>query len=54
MIIKTVTIYVFLDNILKSMNSKEPERHKTIDAEIMKIHLLKCRLKFEAVQTCSN
>ncbi len=34
---KTVAIYVFFDDILKSMNHKEPESRKTTDAEIITV-----------------
>jgi hypothetical protein len=40
MVIKTVAIYVFFDDILKSMNHKEPERRKTTDAEIITVVLI--------------
>jgi hypothetical protein len=40
MVTKTVAIYVFFDDILKSMNHKEPERRKTTDAEIITVVLL--------------
>jgi hypothetical protein len=37
---KTVAIYVFFDDILKSMNYKEPETRKSRDAEIITVVLL--------------
>jgi hypothetical protein len=37
---KTVAIYVFFDDILKSMNHKELESRKTNDAEIITVVLL--------------
>jgi hypothetical protein len=40
MVIKTVAIYVFFDDILKSMNYKEPESRKTSDAEIITVILI--------------
>ncbi|MDR2926711.1 MAG: IS982 family transposase, partial [Cytophagaceae bacterium] len=40
MINKTVTIYVFFDDLLKSMNYRESERRKTSDAEIITVALL--------------
>jgi hypothetical protein len=40
MITKTVSIYVFFDDILKSMNYKEPETRKTTDAEIRTVVLI--------------
>ena len=40
MVIKTVTIYVFFDDILKSMSYKEPETRKTTDAEIITVVLI--------------
>jgi hypothetical protein len=40
MINKTVAIYVFFDDILKSMNHKEPESRKTSDAEIVTVVLI--------------
>ena len=40
MVIKTVAIYVFFDDVLKSMNYKEPENRKTCDAEIITVVLL--------------
>ena len=40
MVTKTVAIYVFFDDILKSMNHKEPESRKTTDAEIITVVLL--------------
>jgi hypothetical protein len=35
MVNKTVAIYVFFDDILKSVNHKEPESRKTTGAEIV-------------------
>lgn len=40
MVTKTVAIYVFFDDILKSMNHQEPESRKTTDAEIITVVLL--------------
>lgn len=40
MVTKTAAIYVFFDDILKSMNYKEPERRKTTDAEIITVVLI--------------
>ncbi len=40
MITKTVAIYVFFDDILKSMAHKEPINRKTSDAEIATVILL--------------
>lgn len=40
MLTKTVAIYVFFDDILKSMNYKEPANRKTSDAEIITIVLI--------------
>lgn len=40
MVNKTVAIYVFFDDILKSMNYKEPESRKTSDAEIITVVLI--------------
>lgn len=40
MVIKTVAIYVFFDDILKSMNHKKPESRKTTDAEIITVVLI--------------
>jgi hypothetical protein len=40
MVNKTVAIYVFFDDILKSMDHKEPESRKTTDAEIITVVLL--------------
>lgn len=40
MVNKTVAIYVFFDDILKSMNHKEPESRKTNDAEIITVVLI--------------
>lgn len=40
MVIKTVAIYVFFDDILKSMNYKEPANRQTTDAEIITVILL--------------
>jgi hypothetical protein len=34
MVTKTVAIYVFFDDILKSMNYKEPKSRKVTDAEV--------------------
>jgi len=40
MVNKTVAIYVFFDDLLKSMNYKEPESRKTTDTEIMTVALI--------------
>jgi hypothetical protein len=40
MVTKTVAIYVFFDDILKSMDYKEPENRKTTDAEIITVVLI--------------
>lgn len=40
MVTKTVAIYVFFDDILKSMNHKEAESRKTTDAEIITVVLV--------------
>jgi len=40
MVKKTVAIYVFFDDILKSMNYKEPESRKITDAEVMTVVLI--------------
>ncbi|GAB6120166.1 IS982-like element ISEfm1 family transposase [Dysgonomonas termitidis] len=40
MVTKTIAIYVFFDDILKSMNHKEPESRKTSDAEIITVVLI--------------
>lgn len=40
MVNKTVAIYVFFEDISKSMNHKEPESRKTTDAEIITVVLL--------------
>jgi hypothetical protein len=40
MVTKTVAIYVFFDDILKSVNHKEPQTRKTGDAEIITVILL--------------
>lgn len=40
MVTKTVAIYVFFDDILKSMNYKEPKTRKTSDAEIITVVLI--------------
>jgi hypothetical protein len=40
MVIKTVAIYVFFDDILKSMRYKEPKNRKTTDAEIFTVVLI--------------
>lgn len=40
MVRKTVAIYVFFDDILKSMNHNEPQSRKTSDAEIITVVLL--------------
>ncbi|MDR2886688.1 MAG: hypothetical protein LBV26_01595 [Bacteroidales bacterium] len=40
MVTKTVAIYVFFDDILKSMNHKEPGSRKTSDAEIITVVLI--------------
>ena len=40
MVTKTITIYVFFDDILKSMNYKEPETRKTTDAQIITVVLI--------------
>jgi hypothetical protein len=40
MVKKTVAIYVFFDDILKSRNHKEPESRKTTDAEVITVILL--------------
>ncbi|MDR2927746.1 MAG: IS982 family transposase [Cytophagaceae bacterium] len=43
MVTKTVAIYVFFDDLLKSINHKEPESRKTSDAEIITVVLLAAR-----------
>src|SRR5215510_10702205 len=43
MITKTVAIYVFFDDILKSMDYKEPINRKTTDAEIATVVLIAAR-----------
>ena len=43
MIIKTIAIYVFFDDILKSMDYKEPINRKTTDAEIATVILIAAR-----------
>jgi len=43
MVNKTVGIYVFFDDILKSMNYKEPETRRTGDAEIITVVLIAAR-----------
>jgi hypothetical protein len=40
MVTKTVAIYVFFDDILKSMDYKEPINRKTTDAEIATVILI--------------
>ncbi|MFV0396835.1 MAG: transposase [Bacteroidales bacterium] len=40
MVTKTVAIYVFFDDILKTMNYKEPTNRKTTDAEIITVVLI--------------
>jgi hypothetical protein len=40
MVIKTVAIYAFFDDILKSMEHKEPINRKTTDAEVITVILL--------------
>ncbi|MDR1371935.1 MAG: IS982 family transposase, partial [Dysgonamonadaceae bacterium] len=40
MITKTVAIYVFFDDILKSMDYKEQKNRKTSDSEIMTVVLI--------------
>ncbi|MFT4222004.1 hypothetical protein [Dysgonomonas sp.] len=40
MVTKTVGIYVFFDDILKSMNYREPQSRKTTDSEIITVVLL--------------
>jgi hypothetical protein len=40
MVNKTVAIYVFFDDILKTMDHKEPDSLKTVDAEIITVVLL--------------
>lgn len=40
MVTKTVAIYVFFDDILKSMNYKEPSSRKTSDSEIITVVLI--------------
>jgi hypothetical protein len=40
MVTKTVAIYVFFDDILKSMNYKEPINRKTTDAEVFTVVLI--------------
>lgn len=40
MVTKTVAIYVFFDDILKSMNYREPQSRKTTDSEIITVVLL--------------
>jgi len=43
MVTKTVAIYVFFDDILKSMDYKEPINRKTTDAEIATVILIAAR-----------
>ena len=40
MITKTVAIYVFFDDILKSMNHQEPNSRKTSDSEVITVMLI--------------
>jgi hypothetical protein len=40
MVTKTVAIYVFFDDILKSMDYKEPKTRKTSDSEVITVVLL--------------
>ena len=40
MVNKTVAIYAFFDDLLKSMSYKEPESRKTTDAEIITVMLI--------------
>jgi hypothetical protein len=40
MIDKTVSMYVFFDDILKSINHKEPDSRKTTDSEIITVVLI--------------
>jgi hypothetical protein len=40
MVTKTVAIYVFFDDILKSMNHKEPENRRISDAEVSTVILI--------------
>lgn len=43
MVTKTVAIYVFFDDILKSMKHKESESRKTSDAEVITVVLIAAR-----------
>ena len=43
MVNKTVAIYVFFDDILKSMNHKEAETRGTSDAEIITVAMIAAR-----------
>ena len=43
MVTKTVAIYVFFDDILKSMDYKEPTNRKMTDAEIATVILIAAR-----------
>lgn len=43
MVTKTAAIYVFFDNILKSMDYKEPINRKTTDAKIATVILIDAR-----------
>jgi len=40
MVTKTVAIYAFFDDILKSMNYKEPKTRRISDAEIITVVLI--------------
>jgi len=40
MINKTISIYVFFDDLLKSINHREPKSRKTTDAEVITVLLI--------------
>jgi hypothetical protein len=49
---KTIAVYVFLDDILKSMNYKEPTNRKTTDAEIATVVLIAARYFGGNIESC--
>jgi hypothetical protein len=54
MVTKTVAIYVFFDDILKSMDYKEPINRKTTDAEIATVILIAARYFGGNLETASS
>jgi hypothetical protein len=52
MVTKTVAIYTFFDDILKSMSYKEPKNRKTTDSEIAGVILIAARYFGGNIETC--